>query len=72
RSLVLGAHAAGIARPVLQALMQGGEEAAHAYLDSVEAELRAVMLLVGAPDIPSLRRAPRVLVGELRAWVEQI
>lgn len=72
RSLVLGAHAAGIARPVLQALMQGGEEAAHAYLDSVEAELRAVMLLVGAPDIPSLRRAPRVLVGELRAWIEQI
>ena len=72
RALALGAHAAGIARPVLQALMQGGEEAAHAYLDGIEAELRAVMLLVGAHDIAALRRAPRVLVGELRSWGEQI
>jgi isopentenyl-diphosphate delta-isomerase len=72
RALALGAHAAGLARPVLQALVQGGEEAAHALLDGVEAELRAAMLLVGAADVAALRRAPRVLVGELRAWAEQI
>ncbi|MCS6901970.1 MAG: type 2 isopentenyl-diphosphate Delta-isomerase [Myxococcales bacterium] len=72
RALALGAHAAGLARPVLQALMQGGEEAAHAFLDGVEAELRAAMLLVGAADVAALRRVPRVLVGELRAWTEQI
>jgi isopentenyl-diphosphate delta-isomerase len=72
RALALGAHAAGLARPVLQALMRDGEEGAHAFLDGVEAELRAAMLLVGAPDIAALRRAPRVLVGELRAWSEQI
>lgn len=68
RSLVLGASAAGIARPVLQALMTGGEAAAHALLDGIEAELRAAMLLVGAADVAALRRVPRLLTGELRDW----
>ncbi len=68
RALALGAHAVGIARPVLQALMTGGDEAAHAFLDGIESELRAAMLLVGAADIAALRRAPRLLTGELREW----
>ena len=69
KALVLGANAAGIARPVLKALVEGGPAAAHAYLDAVEAELRAAMLLVGAGEISDLRRAPRVIVGELRDWL---
>lgn len=72
RALALGAHAAGIARPVLQALSAGGEEAAHAFLDGVEAELRAAMLLVGARNIAALRQAPRLLVGELAEWARLI
>src|SRR5262249_15902173 len=48
KAIALGAHAAGIARPVLQAFMSGGREGAIRFLDHVEAELRAVMLLVGA------------------------
>lgn len=68
KALALGAHAAGIARPVLQAFLSGGRQGALAFLDNVEAELRATMLLVGAPDIPSLRKAPFLLGPELERW----
>jgi isopentenyl-diphosphate delta-isomerase len=72
RAIALGATAAGIARPVLRALAGrgGGRAAAVAVLEGVETELRAVMLLTGSRDLASLRRAPRVVVGELASWVE--
>lgn len=69
KAIVLGASAAGIARPVLQALVNDGEAGAHRLLDGVEAELRATMLLVGARDVASLRRVPRVITGDLRDWL---
>lgn len=72
RALALGAHAAGIARPVLQAFLSGGREAAVRYLEEVEAELRAVMLLVGARDVASLRKTPVLLGRDLRRWSKLI
>lgn len=72
RAVALGASAAGIARPVLRALSSGGREAAVAYLDAIETELRAAMLLTGSRDLAALRRAPRVVVGELAAWIAQL
>lgn len=71
RAIVLGAKAAGIARPVLQAYAQGGEAGVHAFLDSVEVELRSTMLLVGARTLQELRNVPRVLGPELRDWLDQ-
>ncbi|UQA55202.1 type 2 isopentenyl-diphosphate Delta-isomerase [Polyangium aurulentum] len=68
KAIALGAHAAGIARPVLQALLSGGRDAALAFLDQVEAELQAVMLLVGARDVRQLRRTPKVFAPELERW----
>jgi isopentenyl-diphosphate delta-isomerase len=72
RAIALGASAAGLARPVLKALQSGGEAGVLQLLDGVEAELRAAMLLVGARDVASLRTAPRVLSGDLRAWLDQL
>lgn len=72
RAIALGASVAGIARPVLRALTSGGRASALAYLDGVENELRAAMLLTGSRDVASLRRAPRVVVGELASWVSQL
>jgi isopentenyl-diphosphate delta-isomerase len=72
RAVALGATAAGIARPVLRALSSGGRAAAAALLDEVEAELRAAMLLTGSRDLAALRRAPRVVVGELASWMGQL
>jgi isopentenyl-diphosphate delta-isomerase len=71
-AIALGASAAGIARPVLKALVDGGREGADRYLARVEAELRAVMLLVGAGSIDALRSAPRVIGGELSSWLRQL
>lgn len=69
RAIALGATCAGIARPVLKALTSGGREGALAFLDGVEAELRAVMLLTGSRDVAALRAAPRILGSDLRLWI---
>jgi isopentenyl-diphosphate delta-isomerase len=68
RALVLGAHAVGIARPVLQALEQGGRAQASAFLAGVERELRTALLLMGARDVAAARRCPRLIRGELERW----
>jgi len=69
RAIALGAHAAGIARPILAAYERGGEVEVTRVLDRVERELRAVMLLVGARDLDALRAAPRVIGDELERWL---
>jgi isopentenyl-diphosphate delta-isomerase len=70
-ALALGAQAAGIARPALKALVSGGRAEAERFFDSVEQELRAVMLLTASSNVAALRQAPRMLSAELRAWIEQ-
>ncbi|MEI8254275.1 MAG: type 2 isopentenyl-diphosphate Delta-isomerase [Deltaproteobacteria bacterium] len=69
RALALGATAAGIARPALKALREGGREGVDRFFDDIERELRAVMLLTASRDIASLRAAPRIVTGELRDWI---
>ncbi len=68
KAIALGASAGGIARSSLQALESGGRAAALAFFERIETELRTAMLLVGARDLAALRRAPRLLRGELVAW----
>jgi isopentenyl-diphosphate delta-isomerase len=71
RAIVLGASAGGIARPALKALTSGGRAGALAFLEGVEAELRAVMLLTGSRNVAALRKAKKVVGGELRLWLDQ-
>jgi len=71
RAIALGATAGGLARPVLQAFERGGREGAEAFLSQVEAEVRTAMLLTGSRTVEDLRRAPRVIVGELAEWMRQ-
>jgi isopentenyl-diphosphate delta-isomerase len=68
-ALSLGATAAGVARPVLQAFEQGGADAVVRLLQNVEQQLRAIMLLCGAGNIKALQTAPKVITGELREWL---
>lgn len=70
RAIALGAVAAGFARNVYKAFVAEGAEGADRFLQSVEAELRAVMLLSGADSIDALRRASPRIGGELREWLE--
>ncbi len=72
KALALGASAGGIARPVLKAFHSGGREGALAFLDGIEAELRAAMLLTGSANVEALRHVPRVITGELLQWIEQL
>ncbi len=68
RAIALGATCAGIARNVYKALAAGGEAAAAAFLDRVESQLRAVMLLTGSRTVADLQSAPRIVTGELARW----
>jgi isopentenyl-diphosphate delta-isomerase len=69
RALALGATAVGIARPMLQAHVRGGKAEAERFIQQVATELRAVMLLCGAPDIQALRSVPRLIFSPLREWM---
>jgi isopentenyl-diphosphate delta-isomerase len=69
RALVLGATAAGIARPMLQAHVRGGKEEAERFVDQIEREIRAVMLLTGASSIAELRKLPRIIFDPLKQWL---
>jgi len=69
RALALGASAVGIARPLLQAHVRGGRAEAERFIEQVAGEIRAVMLLCGAPDIQALRSVPRLIFSPLREWM---
>lgn len=69
KALALGASAAGLARPFLQALNAGGPEQVGTFAKELIHELRVAMLLTGAPDVPSLRSLPRHLDPQLQRWV---
>lgn len=72
RAIALGASAAGIARPALKAFREGGRPGVEDFFDGVERELRAIMLLTGSRDVSALRRAPRVVLGELERWISSL
>ena len=61
RAIALGASAGGIARPVLQALTEGGPEGARSFLARVQKEIASVMLLTGCRTIKDLQATPVVL-----------
>ncbi len=69
RAIALGAGLAGFARPVLQAFMAGGEIAAIRFIQSMIYELKTAMMLTGSCDLAALKKAPRILTGQLSEWI---
>ena len=69
KAFALGAHAAGVALPVLRAYRAGGVAAAGDFIERLIAGLKTAMVLTGSRDLDALRRAPVVLGGRLREWV---
>jgi len=72
KAIALGASAGGIARGALQALERGGPSGARQFFAAVEAELRAALLLTGSANLAALKRAPRVITGELKDWLSYV
>jgi isopentenyl-diphosphate delta-isomerase len=69
RAIALGAHAVGIARPILVAHRRDGVDGVRRFLAGVVETLRAVMLLTGCRRLDDLRRAPRVVGPRLERWL---
>ena len=72
RAITLGAAAVGIARPLLEAVRSGGDAAVSAWIERFAEELRAAMFLAGAATVGDLARAPRVVGGETRRWLDEL
>ena len=69
-ALALGARAGGLAAPVLKAWKAGGYEGTIEFLSGVIETVKAVTLLTGCQSPSELVRAPKVLGGALKAWLE--
>jgi len=72
KALALGATAVGVARPLLQACLAGGDAAVNAWIEQFLAELRGALFLSGCRTPSDLRHGPRVLLGETREWFAQL
>lgn len=71
KALALGATLVGVARPLLQAALEG-DAAVDRWIGQFLDELRTVMFLTGSSDASSLRGKPRVITGLTRDWIAQL
>ena len=71
KALALGATLVGVARPLLQAALEG-DAAVEAWIGQFLQELRTIMFLTGSPDLATLRTRPRVTQGATREWLTQL
>ena len=71
KPLALGAHAAGIALPVLRAYVSGGIDAVEVFLTAMITEMRAAMMLCGCERVADMQTNRAVIGGPLREWATQ-
>src|SRR5579859_7586765 len=71
KALALGATLVGVARPLLQAALEG-DAAVGTWVAQFLHELRTVLFLTGASDIAALRAKSHVTTGGTRAWLDQL
>jgi isopentenyl-diphosphate delta-isomerase len=71
KALALGATLVGVARPLLQAALQG-DAAVDSWIEQFTQELRTVLFLTGSADLAALRKKPRVVTGITQAWLDQL
>jgi isopentenyl-diphosphate delta-isomerase len=69
RAIALGATAVGVARPLLQAVLDGGDEAVDGWLARFREALLATMFLTGSGTIADLARVQVVISGATAEWL---
>jgi isopentenyl-diphosphate delta-isomerase len=70
RAVVLGATAAGTAGGVLRAASTGFDET-KAELELLVHEFKVAMFLTGSRTVAEMRKAPYVITGETRQWLNR-
>lgn len=68
KSLALGAHLAGTALPVAQAVKTGGVEGVITYFNRIKTVLEGAMTLTGARNLPEFRNSPLFFSRRFRDW----
>ena len=71
KALALGATLVGVARPLLQAALEG-DAAVDGWIGQFKAELRTALFLTGSSSIAELQTKPRVILGATREWLAQL
>ncbi|MEG6616563.1 type 2 isopentenyl-diphosphate Delta-isomerase [Peptococcaceae bacterium 1198_IL3148] len=69
KSLALGARVAGISRPLLQTLMDKGEEQLNQHVRQLIIGLRKIMLMCGAANVAELANVPAIITGQTSQWL---
>jgi isopentenyl-diphosphate Delta-isomerase len=72
RAIALGASLVGVARPLLQALLDGEDAGVDAWIERFRAELVGAMFLTGSGSVAELAGVPRVVGGETARWLEAL
>ena len=70
RALALGATLLGMGFPFLKAAAES-EAAVREFLEGFLAELRVAMQLTGSASVADLRKAPVIVTGATREWLDQ-
>jgi isopentenyl-diphosphate delta-isomerase len=71
KAIALGATLVGVARPLLQAALEG-DAAVDAWIEQFLSELRTALFLTGSVNLSALREKPRVVTGVTEAWLDQL
>lgn len=71
KAIAMGATAVGVARPLLQAALAGGEEAVGTWIERFAEELSAAMFLTGSANVAALKDHRPVVTGPTQAWLSQ-
>ena len=72
RAVALGASLVGVARPLLQAGLDGGDAGLDAWIGRFRDELVGALFLTGSVSLDGLRRVPVVIGGETRRWLDAL
>lgn len=70
KSIVLGAHIASAALPLLKPALRSEKEIIE-RLKSLKEELKTTMFLLGRKNVEELRRSEFIAMGKTKSWLEQ-
>ncbi|MDA3808877.1 MAG: type 2 isopentenyl-diphosphate Delta-isomerase [Spirochaetaceae bacterium] len=71
KSIALGAKAAGMARPFIRAVNEGGVEGAVSLINDIKKVFQTVMVLTGSKDIKELQNVPLVFDSDFISLCNQ-